>query len=306
MKTGTFKSGRFNIEEGALWCPQNFSASVDFQLGPTTVSSNGTLVTAKSLASNGACNTIIDGLWGDGVVTNIATGGMCQLRVMNVSTTPCVFAGRITGRGIRWYSGGNVHLTGTNSNFSGTFQLWNGNGDVGNKGTTGFVKIGNPGEESSIGINSDFLASREYGARMLYLGKGEATSKGYAYYNNHSGSTGAHYWDAGAYGGITFTGTWNHGSAHPERLVLMGSNTVPCVIAGAWTGDNSTRPTYVIKRGAGTWRFANNSNRTLSGVIAVEDGVFIVFLPCLQGVVVLFNRFRSHEVSFRLYSDSEE
>ena len=256
----------FEVDEGMLKMPQE-SVSGDFYVRKVTVGENGTFMTCRNP------NTCIEGgLWGSGVVTNTTTSASSQLRVMNVGSTPCVFSGRILGRGIRWYSGGNVHLTGTNSNFSGTFQLWNGNGDVGNKGTTGFVKIGNPGEESSIGINSDFLASREYGARMLYLGKGEATSKGYAYYNNHSGSTGAHYWDAGAYGGITFTGTWNHGSAHPERLVLMGSNTVPCVIAGAWTGDNSTRPTYVIKRGAGTWRFANNSNRTLSGVIAVEDG----------------------------------
>ena len=34
------------------------------------------------------------------------------------------------------------------------------------------------------------------------------------------------------------------------------------------------------------------------GIFAVEDGVFVVFLPSLQGMVVLFNRFRSHETSF--------
>ena len=263
----TFRYVDFEVKAGMLKAPQGDYSSNDFWVRKVTVDEDGTFMTVPGHNTN-----IEGGLWGAGVVTNTTTGGNSQLRVMNVSSTPCVFSGRILGKGIRWYSGGNVHLTGTRSNFSGTFQLWNGNGDIEKRGTTGFVKIGNPGEESSIGINSSSIDSREMGARMLYLGEGETTSKSYAYYNNHSGSTGMHYWDAGAHGGVTFTGTWNHGSAHPERLVLMGSNTVPCVIAGPWTGDHSTKPTYVIKRGTGTWRFANNSNRTLSGVIAVEDG----------------------------------
>ena len=258
----------FEVDEGMLKMPQESSLTGDFYVRRMTVGENGTIMTCTTP------NTCFEGgLWGSGVVTNTTTSGMSQLRVMNVSSTPCVFSGRILGKGIRWYSGGNVHLTGTNSNFSGSFQLWYGNGEIEKRGTTGFVKIGNPGEESSIGINSGALASREMGARFLYLGEGETTSKGYSYYNNQPNNTGMHYWDAGPHGGVTFTGTWNHGNAHPERLVLMGSNTVPCVIQGPWTGDHNTNPTYVIKRGSGTWRFAHNSNRTLSGTIAVENGM---------------------------------
>ena len=261
-----FRYVDFEVKAGMLRAPQSYTQK-DFYVRKVTVDEGGTFMTVPGKIMN-----IEGGLWGGGIVTNTTTGGGSQLRVMNVSSTPCVFSGRILGNGIRWYSGGNVHLTGTNSNFSGVFSLWSGDGDVEKRGTTGFVKIGNSGDESSIGSASSF-ESREMGARMLYLGEGETTSKGYSYYNNQANNTGMHYWDAGAHGGITFTGTWNHGSSHPERLVLMGSNTVPCVMAGAWTGDNSTNPTYVIKRGAGTWRFADNSNRTLSGVIAVEDGV---------------------------------
>ena len=263
----TYRYVDFEVEEGMLKLPQDNFTLTDIWVRKVTVGENGAFMTVIDHNTN-----IEGGLWGSGIVTNTSTAGNSQLRVMNVSTTPCVFSGRILGKGIRWYSGGNVHLTGTNSNFTGTFQIWNGNGDVARRGTTGLVKIGNPGEVSSVGCTTGNLASREMGARFLYLGEGETTSRGYAYYNNHTSSSGAHYWDAGAHGGITFTGTWSHGSDHPERVVLMGSNTAPCVIAGSWTGCTDTRPTYVIKRGSGTWRFAHNSNRTLSGTIAVEDG----------------------------------
>ena len=262
-----FRYVDFEVEEGVLKAPQENATGPEFWTRKVIVGENGTFFTTRSR------NTCIDGgLWGSGVITNIASDGSAQLRVMNVSSTPCVFSGRILGKGIRWYSGGNVHLTGTNSLFSGSFQLWNGNGDVAKRGTTGVVKIGNAGEPCSVGSSVSTLASREMGARYLYLGKGETTSRGYSYYNNQSGSTSMHYWDAGAHGGVTFTGTWIHGNSQSERLVLMGSNTAPCVIAGPWTGDNATNATYVIKRGSGTWRLAHNSNRTLSGVIAVEDG----------------------------------
>lgn len=262
----TFRYIDFEVEGGMLKTPQDYTLN-DFWLRKVTVGENGTFMTVPSHNTN-----IEGGLWGAGIVTNTMTDGLSQLRVMNVSSAPCVFSGRILGKGIRWYSGGYVHLTGTNSNFSGSFQLWSGNGDIEKRGTTGFVKIGNSREPSSIGSSASELASREMGSRYLYLGKGETTSRVYSYYNNHTGSSSMHYWDAGAYGGVTFTGQWKHGSSHPERLVLMGSNTAPCVIQGEWTGDHDTNPTYVIKRGSGAWRFAHNSNRTLSGTIAVEDG----------------------------------
>ena len=238
----TYRYVDFEVEEGMLKLPQDNFTLTDIWVRKVTVGENGAFMTVIDHNTN-----IEGGLWGSGIVTNTSTAGNSQLRVMNVSTTPCVFSGRILGKGIRWYSGGNVHLTGTNSNFTGTFQIWNGNGDVARRGTTGLVKIGNPGEVSSVGCTTGNLASREMGARFLYLGEGETTSRGYNYYNNHTSSSGAHYWDAGAHGGITFTGPWVHGSDHPERVVLMGSNTAPCVIAGSWTGCTDTRPTYVIR-----------------------------------------------------------
>ena len=215
----TYRYVDFEVEEGMLKLPQDNFTLTDIWVRKVTVGENGAFMTVIDHNTN-----IEGGLWGSGIVTNTSTAGNSQLRVMNVSTTPCVFSGRILGKGIRWYSGGNVHLTGTNSNFTGSFQIWNGNGDVARRGTTGLVKIGNPGEVSSVGCTTGNLASREMGARFLYLGEGETTSRGYAYYNNHTSSSGAHYWDAGVHGGITFTGTWSHGSDHPERVVLMGSN----------------------------------------------------------------------------------
>jgi hypothetical protein len=192
----TYRYVDFEVEEGMLKLPQDNFTLTDIWVRKVTVGENGAFMTVIDHNTN-----IEGGLWGSGIVTNTSTAGNSPLRVMNVSTTPCVFSGRILGKGIRWYSGGNVHLTGTNSNFTGTFQIWNGNGDVARRGTTGLVKIGNSGEVSSVGCTTGNLASREMGARFLYLGEGETTSRGYAYYNNHTSSSGAHYWDAGAHGG---------------------------------------------------------------------------------------------------------
>ena len=47
---------------------------------------------------------------------------------------------------------------------------------------------------------------------------------------------------------------------------------MPCVISGEWGGDDSA-PTYVIKRGSGTWTFADNPSRRFTGGMAVEEGV---------------------------------
>ena len=259
----TFKDVDFEVKAGMLKMPQDSSLS-DFTVGKVTIDEGGTFMTRPRKA------IIIDGgLWGAGIITNTATTGDSQLRVNNESATPCVFSGRILGNGIRWFSNGNAHLTGRSSNFSGDFAQTDGGESAEGRGTVGFVKIGNPGEESSIGSGSG-LVSREHAARMLYLGTGETTSKNYSYYDRYS--TGIHYWDAGAHGGVTFTGEWKNGLGYFERLVLTGSNTVPCVIQGEWTGDSGTNATYVTKRGSGTWRFADNSRRDLSGVIAVEDG----------------------------------
>lgn len=258
----TFKDVDFEVKAGMLKMPQDSLLS-DFTVGKVTIDEDGTFMTRPRRSI-----IIAGGLWGSGIVTNSATTKDSQLRVNNQSATPSVFSGRILGNGIRWFSNGNAHLTGMSSNFSGNFEQNEGGDFSEGCGTVGFVKIGNPGEESSIGSSSS-IGSREHGSRMLYLGAGETTSKSFIYWGRYT--DGVHYWDAGAHGGITFTGEWINSKNRFERLVLTGSNTVPCVINGKWTGDSITNATYVTKRGSGTWRFAHRY-RELSGVIAVEDG----------------------------------
>jgi len=259
--------GELEIEQGVFWCPQDLANGANFDLGRTTVHAGATLVTALSTANNG--NTQVNGLWGDGDVTNTSTGASAQLRVTNTGA-PCVFGGRILGRGIRWYSNGNVWLTGTNSNFSGSMQIWGGYDQPNVRGTTAMKLIGRRGQPSSLGL-ANALEPRENGGTFLYLGDGETTDRDFHFWNNPGEFS--YYWDAGATGGVTFTGTWSHDSARAERLYLQGSNTVPCVVRGAWSGDAANRPTYLVKRGTGTWRFEDHAERKNAGGIAVEEGV---------------------------------
>ena len=59
-----------------------------------------------------------------------------------------------------------------------------------------------------------------------------------------------------------------------KRLVLTGSNTVPCVFSGTlptWTLYTTNYNFHVTKRGSGTWRFADKA-QTHAGAWSVEDG----------------------------------
>jgi autotransporter-associated beta strand protein len=98
------------------------------------------------------------------------------------------------------------------------------------------------------------------------------------WYGNKNHCTKGHIWDAGPTGGVTFNGDWIHiwgpsSGLMPEIVTLRGENTLPCIIAGSWIGDTETAATYIKKRGSGTWRFADNSERKMMGGIAVEEGV---------------------------------
>ena len=208
-------------------------------------------------------------LLGVGVVTNIATSGSEYLDIYGMeTTTPSVFPGLICGR-IKVYSRGNFQLTGTNNTFLGECSVYNYN-NARTLGIMGLKKIGNQGEASSSG-SGDTIFTREYAGCIHYLGEGETTDKefqfGVSTYRPNE-------FDAGATGGITFTGKWKEWqstSTTMSRLVLTGSNTVECVLANEFdTYNNVTR--HITKKGSGTWRLAHHPDRKCSGAFTVQDG----------------------------------
>jgi autotransporter-associated beta strand protein len=254
----------WDIEGGAIRMPTN-SASATSQLyfGAITVNEGATLYTANP------GRTRIAELWGSGLVTNVSQSTTYYLDVYGFTdsgrTRPCEFSGALGG-GICLYSRGNVNFTGTNNTFFGDCWVWNYNNSQ-TYGTTGLKKLGMAGEPSSAGAGSKFR-TREYSGRFLYLGSGETTDRTFQF--DQSSNRPAEF-DAGAVGGITFTGKWqdNPNNTDINRIVITGSNTAECVLANAFDYNCGYRLT---KKGTGTWRLADNADRKMKGVVAVQDG----------------------------------
>ena len=249
------------------------------KMGPTSSSSGSGAryfygdVTVRNGATvccvtNGS--TLVYSIAGGGVLTNesptVSTSGP-WLNVCGTKGAPTEFSGRIAGKQyvIITHS---TYLTGDASTFnvlrpSGYKET---NVDM-NTGVIGFKTLGGTRDgASSFGTAMpDF---RNGSAWILFLGNtGEVVERDF---NLQKTTAAPIVIDAGAYGGLEFSANSyfkNVDNANQQRLVLTGSNSVPCVLNNPWHSSF-----YVTKRGSGTWRFAARSSNNFSGVLAVEDG----------------------------------
>ena len=198
-----------------------------------------------------------------------------QYRITDV----CEFGGAMHGAQMQPFFQGRVMLTGVSTDVSPNMVAAGNYGNLsapGAKGLIGLMKIGMKGEVSSMGKGSFMTDSRAGG--FLYLGDTDDTTdrEFIATTSNPDGPT---FFDAGHHGGITFTGDWrlNGGSAAKSgHFVIMGSNTVPCVLANniwTWVRDGNPYAIHMQKKGTGTWRFADLSSRTWGGALTVDEGV---------------------------------
>lgn len=255
----------WTIEEGSLRMPTNCAtATTQLYFGSITVNKGATLYTAKP------GRTYVKEIWGEGLITNVSESANYYLDVHGFNRSePCVFLGEIGGA-IQLYSRGVVHLAGTNNTFRGPCWCYEFQNST-RMGTVGLKTIGMAGQPSSAGAGSA-LRTRENSGRFLYIGTGETTDRTIMF--DESDYRPCEF-DAGAVGGITFTGKWEEwetSSAKMNRLVLSGSNTSECVLANAMnTYDGFTK--RITKKGSGTWRLAHHTARKNAGVIAVQDGV---------------------------------
>ena len=252
----------WEIEGGAIRMPTNSAASSSqLYFGAITVNEGATLYTANP------GRTRVMELWGSGLVTNESAGTSNALDVYGFGrTAPSVFSG-VIGGGLYLYSRGNVHLIGTNNTFKGGCWVWNYNAAQ-TYGTTGLKKLGMVGEPSSAGVGGSFR-TREYSGRFLYLGTGETTDRTFQWDDSSNRPC---EFDAGAVGGITFTGKWqdfNSSAPMMNRIVITGSNTSECVLSNAFDSYYGYR---ITKKGSGTWRLADHADRKMTGVVAVQDG----------------------------------
>ena len=264
------------VEEGALALPQALTAESgrSFYLRKVTVNEGAMLITAEDDAHSSGLGygaTLIYELWGGGIVTNRYSSNRLNFRSSNPPRY-CEFSG-IIGKGVRFSVGEKVNLmlTGTNSTVSP---------EIAGGAMLGFKKFGLKGQRSSMGTSGTIF--RSGGGTALYLGEGETSDKDFYFW--HSGNEEGII-DGGATGGLNLTGTISYyvnnekESVGMKKLVLTGSNTVPCVFSGTlptWSNPNGVAGTtnynfHVMKRGTGTWRFADKS-QTHAGGFTVEDG----------------------------------
>ena len=284
---------RLDITEGDVAMNQRTEGK-NGQLGIITISNGATLFTygdpTLDKMSADICATWFAELWGDGSIRAMVQpkAQYQSFWVHPYSFTPeeSEFSGYI-GENIRIYCEGRWRLSGTQNVCDPSTMI----ADNRNKGASGprlvVAKLGNGRDDpSSIGKGkAPTIAFRANGGYILYTGNGEKTDrKFHAQTNNPQHPS---FIDAGAYGGLDLAGdvSVSYYQGKMERLVLTGSNSVPCQISGELTaGDEqkngATGGLFFIKRGSGTWRFAdavsgNTLNQKLRNnrtTVTIEEG----------------------------------
>ena len=214
--------------------------------------------------------TWVETLAGSGNVTNLATAASSEFHITGVRAAPTVFSGVIGGFNI-FSPHGHTYFTGMSNTGGSALRPYGylGTDDV---GITGFMTLAGPSTvPSSLGCG---VLDFRYPARLLYLGNtGETIERDCAIWNTTSAPI---TWDAGAYGGLILTGTFDaiKGSSKQQRVAFTGSNTVVSVVSNVFkTVEGAGCSFHVTKQGSGTWRFIERDNNKLTGVVGAEEGV---------------------------------
>ena len=252
----------YDIREGALRLPVADDAKACTHSYLTiTIAQGATLYPVL----NGS--TQCYSLNGAGNVVSTRESGTEDILMVGKDGFTSSFSGTISGRQSLTLKEPFTRLTNLASSFTGGTQIRNCT-------TLETPKIGAAGESSPLG--SGLVTFNTGGARLLYTGTTDETTAKQFYI-----LAGPAIIDAGAHGGLTFTGYWTPYSSNKSliKICLTGSNAVPCAIKGAVRtilNDDQYYPYYITKQGTGTWRFEQTEHRSKLyaplGVFAVEEG----------------------------------
>lgn len=226
--------------------------------------------------------TEVRGLVGDGVVSNIVTTATAHFYVACDAAEPCQFSGKFYLQ--RFHLGGTgPSIKDIHSRQDITAELGGTPGAVFIKnGTLGLKWFGGDGVHGSLGLKPGLFRFQAAGpgteAGVRYLGTaGEAVGSGFQLVNENTSSGSTMFIDGGANGGLVFTNTWEtsggkfaKGTAY--RVELRGDHANPCVVSNEFADGIATNGTMFVKKGSGTWRFANHKSRRNKGPILVEQG----------------------------------
>lgn len=203
----------------------------------------------------------IGGVVGDGVVSNAYPDFQFAWSGGSASK-PVVFSGTLANA-VDLTLNGDAHVRFTNDAIdkSITWRIY---------GELGVTSIGRTGQPSAMGTRSGFwISDSGKPGTLLYMGPGEHTDKTVNF--NRSGTL-----NAGACGDVFFEGgLYYAGAKRPMWIALTGDNAKPavidCIVDGRHT-DKTDTPAHFIKRGTGTWRFADVAQTEMFGAVSVEQG----------------------------------
>ena len=254
------------VTEGTLVLPQNNDPDRKWLVvGSVHIAESASFM----LSSPTNFSVYAYGLFGAGTMfypnNDVSSDGKTQYVVFNVNAADeieqSVFSGMISGFvKFQVTHPAVVHLTGIDSDFSGTPVV---------AGRLGVKYFGNEKEVSSIGIGNVNFSGTD--CVVEYLGTEKEETNHPFWWTAYSTI------DAGFFGGVTFTGKFSYTKAGQYVVHLTGSNTTECVLANefvsALNDDKTLKTTPCVKKsGSGTWRMADNAKRNIHGVVAVEDG----------------------------------
>ena len=286
---------RLDINEGDVAMNQR-TGGKNGVLGVVTIESGATLFTygdpVVTISTYDVTATYFAEMWGSGSIRAMVKPS-AQYKYFYLhpdyiySLSDSVFSGTI-GEDICIYAEGRWQLTGTQSTSCASIQVGKNYG----KGPEGaarlaVAKFGTANGTSSLGKGRGQINYRGGSGYVLYTGTGETTD---LIIQGQTGNSNPYpsFFDAGAHGGLDIKGdiSVSKYQGKMERLILTGSNTVPCSVSGQLlAGDSSSGVTggfFFIKRGTGTWRFADavkgnalnaklRDNRTS---FTIEEGTF--------------------------------
>ena len=276
------------VEKGTLKLPQETTGSWRYY-DIIAVSNGATLFTCAQPNKVGGTLTAPQGLVGEGLVTNDCTTP-CFLEMLGAGRVwSHRFDGMLAGSIMLNNARTRFDLTNPGNTFTGGIRAMRENSYAYGGSVIGLAKIGNKADTASsagkydtsygLGYYDTRAWNRNYGAGFMYLGTGETTDKD-IYVNagnlNASLQSEPNFFDGGPHGGLTLTGEFKLNSAHNQVFVFTGSNVNECVVAGPFrrktAADGTNYNWRIIKKGTGTWRFANVSTTEMEGVFAVENG----------------------------------
>lgn len=248
--------GSLNVEEGAYFYLAGGALKTRFETATRSLSGGGVITNNHSFAANFNMMLIDTAKAGEfsgdfhGTLTKQLSGPI-----------------RLSGTGT--WTGRNPTIYTATANFD--YKTW---------GVTEVPVIGKRGYPSPLGSQNISIGMGNGGV-LRYDGTGEETDKIFQFSPNTADKKFPSVIDAGHTGGIIFKNVgsmygapyWEGTGAHTHRVVLTGSNTVPCRVQLKVRHASPACSLHILKRGMGTWVFEGPAtNSTNGGGITIENG----------------------------------